>query len=277
MLVIGGLGLYGFRDVSYGLERYIRDADAVFLEPYTSVLPGFSLEGFKSRFGKTPVILSRKDLEDENGEKVLAEAARGLAVLVTIGNPLLATTHSALVVEAKRRGIDVILLPAASVIDGIILETGLHIYKIGKTATLVYPQPSLGFYPYSTYEAVKENLKRGLHTILLLDLKVEENVYMGLGDAAKLLLELEEKVGENVFDNETLLIGVARATAPDSRVYVEPLSRMRNVDAGPPPHTLIVPGLLHDSEAEYLSARWGVVKEVFSSWNSTVKTKYMSI
>ncbi len=276
MLVVGGLGLYGLRDVSEGLSRYLREAEEVFLEPYTSVLPGFTLEEFERRYGKRPRLLERRDLEEGGGEVVLRAAGGALTVFLTIGNPLVATTHSYLIVEARKRGIETVLLPAPSVIDGVILETGIHVYKIGGVATLVFPEPEYGYYPVSTYEVACKNLERGVHTLLLLDLKVEKGVYMSLSDAAAVLIELEERIGRGVFRDDTLLIGVARAASPDAAVYVERLRGMLDVEPGPPPHTLVVPGLLHESEIEYLSSRWGVEKEVLYSWNSVVKTRYMS-
>ncbi len=276
MLVIGGLGLYGLRDITVGLSRYIREADTVFLEPYTSVLPGFTLEEFAETYGKRPRLLRRADLEEGGGEIVLEAASRGLTVFLTIGNPLVATTHSYLIVEARRRGIETVLLPAPSVIDGVILETGLHVYKIGGVATLVFPEPEYGYYPLSTYDIARENLVRGLHTILLLDLKVEEGVYMSLSDAAMVLGELERIVKGGVFEEDTLLIGVERASSPDATVHVKSLRDMMRVEVGPPPYTVVVPGLLHESEIEYLSSRWGVEKEVLLSWNSVVKTRFTS-
>ncbi len=275
MLVVGGIGLYGARDITLGLTEYLKRADKVFLEVYTSVAPSFSEDLIKDMFGVEPVLLTRRDLEERGGEPVLRAAETGLAVFVTLGHPLMATTHRMLVVEARRRGIDVVILPAPSVFDGVVSATGLHVYKFGRIATLVYPQPEYGFYPLSTYEALLDDLRRGLHTLLLLDLKVEEGVYMDVPDAARVLLELEEKAGGGVVRGELLIIGVARATAPDGVVAAVRLREVGEVEWGPPPHSIIIPGLLHESEMEYLSIVWGVEREVLDSWNSIVRNEFM--
>lgn len=275
MLVIAGLGLYGFRDVSYGLMEWIRKANVVFLEQYTSILPGFDVEEFSKWIGKRVVLTTRKDIEEMNGEEILHEAKKGIVVFLTIGNPFYATTHVALVLRAAKMGIDYLIIPSVSVFDGIICSLGLQIYKFGKTATLTFPSEEYGFYPHSTYFTVLDNLRKGLHTLLLLDLKVEENVFMTVDKAVDVMLLLERLNNKGVFDEETLMIGVARATALDEKVYIGKIGDAKDVDLGPPPHSIVIPGILHDMEIEYLSARFGVDKKVLEEWSNRVKTEYL--
>ncbi|MEM3722377.1 MAG: diphthine synthase, partial [Candidatus Bathyarchaeia archaeon] len=59
-LVFVGLGLHDEKGISLqGLEE-ARTALAVFLEAYTSFMPGFSLEGFERLLGRRVVIVSRR-------------------------------------------------------------------------------------------------------------------------------------------------------------------------------------------------------------------------
>lgn len=277
MLIIAGLGLYGLRDISYGLLEWIRKADVVFLEQYTSVLPGFDAEEFSKKIGKRIVLTTRRDIEEMNGEKILHEAKRGVIVFLTIGNPFFATTHVALALRAAQMGINYLILPSVSVFDGIICSLGLQVYKFGKTATLTFPSKEYGFYPHSTYFATLHNLKRGLHTLLLLDLKIEENVFMTIDKAVDVMLTLERLNKKSVFIEENLMIGVARATAPDEKVYIGKIGDAKDVDLGPPPHSIVIPGILHDMEIEYLSTRFGVDKKVLEEWSNRVKTEYLDI
>ncbi len=70
-IVFIGLGLHDDHGISLnGLEE-VRAADKVFAEFYTNLLPEFSLERFESLAGKKLTLLSRRDLEDMNGQTVL--------------------------------------------------------------------------------------------------------------------------------------------------------------------------------------------------------------
>lgn len=271
MLVIAGLGLYGLRDITLGVLELARGADWIYIEQYTSFTPGFTAEALERLLGKKVEEVSREDLENRSGLKLIEKAREGTVVLLTSGHPLIATTHASLVIEARRAGVPVRILPAPSVLDGIVSTTGLHIYKFGRTVTLVFPDRERRIYPYTTYAVIRDNLRRGLHTLVLLDIRREEGAFMDIATAAALLLELEEVYREEVLSEDTVAIGIARATSPDEVVRVERLRNLRGIDFGPPPHSIIVPGLLHDSEIEFLSAVHSAPVEVMIEWNRAVR------
>lgn len=277
MLVIAGLGLYGLRDLSLGILEIAQEADWIYLERYTSLAPGFSVESLEKLLGKQVENVTRQDLENLSGRKLLEKARENTVLLLTFGHPLVATTHASLVTEARKAGIPVKVLPAPSVLDGIICSTGLHIYKFGRTVTLVFPDRERKTYPYTTYAVLRDNLARGLHTLMLLDIRQEEGVFMDIPTAATLLLELEEVFREHVLSKNTLAIGVARATAPDEIVKIGDLHELTEMNFGAPPHSLIIPGLLHDSEIEFLSSVHGASVEVMVKWNENVKKKFKNI
>lgn len=276
MLIIAGLGLYSLRDLPLGVVETARSADFVYLEEYTSFVPGFNLEALERLLGKKVERVTRHELEDLSGRTLIEHARTHTVLLLAPGNPLVATTHASLIVEARRAGVPVRVLPAPSVVDGVVCSTGLHIYRFGRPVTLVMPDAERGFYPYSTYCVIKNNLRRGLHTLVLLDLRRDAGLelFMDVASAARTLLEMEELYREGVLSEETLAIGVARATAPDELIKVAHLAELARIDFGGPPHSLVIPGLLHDSEIEYLSMVHGADVEVMLRWNSYVKAKY---
>ncbi|MCC6039715.1 MAG: diphthine synthase [Thermofilum sp.] len=274
MLVLAGLGLYSTRDIPLGVLELLRRADVIYFEGYTSLAPFLNRETIERLCGREVKEVKREDLEERSARELLAEAAEKLVVLLTVGNPLLATTHAAIVLEAKRRGVPFLVLPSASVIDGIICATGLHIYRFGRVTTLVFPDEEKGFYPLSTYYAIKSNMSRGLHTLVLLDIKAEEGRYMNPGYAAQLLLRLESMLSEGVLDENTLAIVVARATAPDQEVKVCTLGEAAQEDFGQPPFSVIIPGLLHATEIEYLQHVHGAPPEVMVRWNERVRKRF---
>ena len=104
-LIFVGLGLNNEKGISLkGLEE-TKTADYVFLELYTSLLPEFSLQQLKAIAGKQLKVIKRHHLEEENGALILKASEKGKTVLLVPGDPFIATTHVALRIEAKKRGI----------------------------------------------------------------------------------------------------------------------------------------------------------------------------
>ncbi|MEM2521716.1 MAG: diphthine synthase [Candidatus Bathyarchaeia archaeon] len=257
-LVFVGLGLHDEAGISLrGLEE-VKDADGVFLELYTSLMPGFSIRRFEEVSGKKLRVVSRRELEDENGDVVLKVAEQGKAVLLVPGDPLIATTHIAVRLEAKKRGIKTRIVHGASIISAVMGLAGLHNYKFGKTVTIPFPEN----FSETPYRVIAENLRLGLHTLCLLDIDVEEKRYLTIREALELLLKLEDKVGGKVVTLETLAVGIARAGSPAPTVKADMVKGLLTYDFGKPPYTLIFPAKLHFMEAEALIAFAGAPSKV---------------
>ena len=119
-LVFVGLGLNDENGISIrGLEE-TKAADSAFMEVYTSLLPEFSLKNFEGLSGKKVHMLSRRNLEEENGKVVLDAAEKGKTVLLVPGDPFVATPHVALRIEAEKRGVRTRIVHGASVISAVI-------------------------------------------------------------------------------------------------------------------------------------------------------------
>ena len=168
-LVFIGLGLHDEKGISLqGLEE-TETADYAFIELYTSLLPNFSVKRFETLAGKQIRVVQRRDLEEENGAIILDAAENGKAVFLVPGDPFIATTHVTLRIEAEKRGIKTRIIHGASIISAIIGLSGLHNYKFGKTVTVPFPE-NISETPYNV---IAQNKKLGLHTLCLLDLKVD--------------------------------------------------------------------------------------------------------
>src|SRR2546426_682264 len=90
-LVFIGLGLDGEKGITLrGLDE-ARSADLVFAELYTSALPGASLEAVEKLIDRKIRRLTRQ--EGEDGQVLLAAAAKGEVPVLVPGDPLTATTH----------------------------------------------------------------------------------------------------------------------------------------------------------------------------------------
>ncbi|HIH00675.1 TPA: diphthine synthase [Thermoplasmata archaeon] len=256
-LALVGLGLHDDRDVTArGLDE-IADADIVFSESYTSRLSEGSVSRLSERLGKEIRFLDRTAVEDAS---VILDACDGhRVVLLVAGDPLTATTHVDLRLRAARGSIETVVVHAPSVLTAVPGALGLQHYKFGRTTTLPYPQE--GYLPTSPCEMVLENLARGLHTLVLLDIDAENERYMSANEGMRLLLEMARKMDApaRAISDDTLVCVVARAGAPDCVVSAGKLGEMRLRDFGPPLHTIVIPGKLHFMERDALETFAGAV------------------
>jgi diphthine synthase len=248
-LVFIGLGLHDHLGISLrGIEE-TKTADRIFIELYTSLLPGFSTKLFAQLVGREPQTVVRKDLEDRNGRVILDAAEAGKAVLLVPGDPLIATTHIALRIEAQKRGITTRIVHGASILSAAISISGLQSYKFGKSVTIPFQEEYLSETPY---EIIAQNKKSGLHTLCFLDIKADEDRYLSIGDGLRELSKTEARRKQNVVVEDTLAVGLARAGSSNPTVKAGFVRDISEYDFGQPPHSLIFPGKLHFMEAEAL-------------------------
>ncbi len=249
-LIFVGLGLYDENDVSLrGLEA-IKEADAVFAEFYTSIMPGLSIRKLEEKAGRAIKVVSRRVLEEEEGKPILQEAKKGKVAFLVPGDPMIATTHVDLRIRAEKQGIKTRVIHGASVVSAVMGLSGLQNYKYGRSVTIPFSEKN--FVSEAPYKVILENRKRGLHTMCYLDIKAEEQRYMTIKEGLQVLLELEKLKKRQVITSKTLIIGVARAGSPEPTVKAGYLEEVLNHYFGAPPHTLIFPGKLHFMEAEAL-------------------------
>ena len=237
MLKFIGLGLYDERDISVkGLEE-AKKCDELYAEFYTSKSPNISK--LEELLGKKVKILSRKDVEESD---MLIEKAKSMDIGFLVGgDPLCATTHIELILRAKRAGVSTEIIHSSSVFSAV-AETGLQIYKFGKTASVVRPEKN--FAPESVYDTIKRN--HG-HTLLL----PAVTHHMTANEAMKILLEIEKKRNEKIFTKDTKIVVVARLGG-DCLIKYGSVGDLLDRDFGGPPHILVVPKNLHFLEKEML-------------------------
>ena len=247
-LVFVGLGLNDEKGISInGLEE-TKTADYVFMEIYTSLMPDFNLKRFEALCGKRVHVVSRRELEEENGTVILEAAGKGKTVLLVPGDPFIATTHVTLRIDAEKRGVNTRIIHGASIISAIISLSGLHNYKFGKTVTVPFPEN----FSETPYDVIAQNKKFGLHTLCLLDLKASEKQFLSINQTVALLREVEKKKKEKVITLDTAAIGVARAGSKKPTLKADFVRNLEAFDFGKPPYSLIFPGDMHFMEVEAL-------------------------
>lgn len=236
MLSLVGLGLNDENDVTRKAFAVLRDADVIYCELFTNKWHG-DLGAIEKDVGKNIIVIDRQEAESAF---LIEEARTKNVALLVPGDPLAATTHFSLLAACKRDGVAVNVVHASSILTAV-AETGLHLYKFGRTTTLCFP--SRGFEPQSPYEAIRANKRAGLHTLILLD--VQEERYMAVADALALLQEHAPDVTQGA------LLAASRLGAQEQKIAygtVEQLLRER-FDV---PAVVIVPGTLHFTEEEAL-------------------------
>ncbi len=267
-LYLIGLGLGDEKDITVKGLEIVRQCDEVFLEAYTSILPGIQLEKLEQFYQKKIQLADRELVEQGCESKFLHVVQQGKKVaLLVVGDPFGATTHSDLVVRAKQLSIPVKIIHNASIMNAI-GATGLQLYQFGYTVSIVFFEKN--WRPDSCYDRIKMNRKNGLHTLCLLDIKVKEqsaenlvrNVkqyepprFMTVNQCISQLIELEQTRQENVYDpNKTMCIGCARLGNWENELIVAgTMNELLQVDFGTPLHSFIICAeQLHDLEKEFL-------------------------
>src|SRR5205809_6510502 len=248
-LVFIGLGLDDERGITLRGLNEARAADMVFAEFYTSALQGASIEAVEKLIDRQIRRLSRKEVED--GQVLLAAAARGTVAFLVPGDPMSATTHVDLRLRAEAAKIRTRIVHGVSILTAAAGALGLQAYKFGRTTTV--PFPAAGFGPTSPLEGILENRRTGLHSLVLLDLR-EGGSFLTPQDALALLLRMAVKMGTSDFGPETLACVLSRVGSPEVRATGGPMGMLSDRDLGPPLHCIVIPGRLHFLEKEALIA-----------------------
>lgn len=231
-LILVGTGV-SFDLTLAGLEA-LKSCDEAYIEAYTNPLDEAKIRALERMCGKKIALLARDRVESP----FLADRARTTKVcILASGDPLTATTHVTLVMEARQKGVKVEVIHNSSIYSAAPARAGLQIYRFGRTASLVNPRPN--YKPTSSLDVIRENLARNAHTLVLLDTEPRP---MEAKAALKLLLE---------FGNAVVL---SRVGMPDEKITYGRISELvkQAGKLGKPPFTIIVPAKLHPLEEEFL-------------------------
>ena len=242
-----GLGLYDDSSLTLQALQECQEADIILMESYTSTLAEGSIRRLEERIGKSIELLSREQVE--KGE-FLAKLRRKSVVFLVPGDPMTATTHVDLRIRAHDQGFETRVVHGTSALVAVPGILGLQHYKFGRTITIPYAQK--GFRPRSPMEQLMHNRAGGLHTLALLDIRANENMYMTANEGLHWLLDTGREMGVGEINEDSLACVVARAGAPDCIARADRIGKLLGVDFGPPLHSIVIPGRLHFIEVEAL-------------------------
>ena len=166
--------------------------------------------------------------------------------------------------------------------------TGLQLYNFGQTVSMVFFTET--WKPSSFYDRIEENRRIGLHTLVLLDIKVKEQSlenlargrkifepprYMTVAQCARQMLETEDERSQAVYGPESMAVAIARVGAEDQKIACGTLQQLCEVDMGPPLHSLILIGSrVHELERDFIR-EFAIDRETFDSdWQRNYDKKH---
>ena len=262
-----GLGLGAKGITLEGVEEMVA-SDIIYLEYYTTPHEPQLLKEVQMATGKSFTIVDRQFVED--GTRILAEAGGKKVVLAVLGDPMIATTHTELRVRAIRQGIETRVIHSATIASAAASASGLHSYKFSRTVTVT--REAVGKLTQA-YHVLHENLLEGAHTLLLLEYDVQSGQGVAPADAVAGLLLAEGNFKRGVVTDSTFAILLSRLGRHDAALAAGTFAELSKREAGGPPHCLVIPGKLHFTEAEAISAIFGVEEsEVRSNSDGVLRT-----
>ena len=134
-------------------------------EAYTALWPEEQLASLEKSVGEITRVMRP---EVENPRELFALARDNLVALLIVGDPLQATTHVDLQLQAEEAGIYCRTIHGISITGLVTGAIGLSNYKFGRQTTLTYPYS--GWIATSPLEVIALNTALGQHTLALLDL-----------------------------------------------------------------------------------------------------------
>jgi len=265
MLWFVGLGISGFKSIPNEALDVLSKADIVYLEQFTSPIGKYDLAKIKNATKGEFKPAKRWLVED--GNEILREAKKKRVVLLSYGDPFIATTHIELRTRAIEEKIRTHSIHASSSLTSMIGECGLHYYKVGRIATIMSEMKSLT----TPYYVIYKNIIEGNHTVLLLEYNQDKDFFLDPKDALNGLLETEKGQRRNVINSSTYAIVASRIGFKDQIIISGKISSLKKKDFGKPPHTIIIPGRLHFTESDALKILGECIEKPYDNSEKTKK------
>ena len=251
----------GYKKSHINLEQLeiIKKSKKIFLEYYTSFFEN-SFEELEELFEKKINICYREDIEILIEKKILELSKKEDISLLIIGDPLIATTHSDLILRCYEKNIEIKIYQNISVLN-LIGRCGLSLYKFGKITSIPFYNDK--FMPKTPFIYLLENNKIKAHTLFLLDLNPKENKYLDIKSSLNFFLKIQKKIEEdeehdyetNLVNENTKFIMCSKLGFKDEKIIFSSLKKLIELDKKfnfEPPLCLIYPNNLNEIEKLYL-------------------------
>lgn len=234
-----GIGM-NLKSISAEALEVLKKCNKIYLENYTVNFP-YSISDLSNELDLEVEELGRGKVEDES---IINESDSGNVALLVYGDCLSATTHMQLILAAKEKNIDYKIFHNSSIMT-VVAETGLQLYKFGKTASM----PNWAEHtnkPTSFMNYVKENNGIGAHTLILTD------IGLGLKESIEQLREAGTTRGVPLGRGKKIVV-ISNAGTEKQKIFYGELDELecKNIEM---PFCMIVPSEMHFIEEESLNS-----------------------
>lgn len=164
-LLLIGIGPGKFSSMTIEAKNAAKACDSLHYEAYTALWPQDQLDLLEAECGEITKVMRP---QIESPQALFELAKKSLVGLLVVGDPLQATTHVDLQLQAAEAGIECTVFHGISITTLVTGALGLSNYKFGRQTTLTYPYG--GWVATSPLEVLAQNNLLNLHTLALLDL-----------------------------------------------------------------------------------------------------------
>ena len=197
-LILIGIGPGGINGMTRAAIDAAKNADYRRYEAYTALWSQDALEGLENEIGEIQKVM-RPEVEEP--VELLELAKQSTVALLIVGDPLQATTHVDLQLQALEAGVNCSVIHGISITGLVTGAIGLSNYRFGRQTTLTYPYG--GWVATSPLEVIAMNRYQGLHTLALLDLDptgegVGGQIPMQPKDAANAMALMSDKLSDSI-------------------------------------------------------------------------------
>ena len=234
-LYLIGLGL-NKESITAEAAKALKTCKKIYLENYTVDFP-YKIKDLEKSLKIKIIQLNRQQVEDES---IIQQAKSQNIALLVYGDSLSATTHTQLILAAKKAKVKYKILHNASILTAI-AQSGLQLYKFGKTASIPNWQEHTNK-PTSFIEYIKQNQSINAHTLLLIDI--------GL-DISQAKQQLKQAASQHKLKLDKIIL-LSNAGTKNQKIIYNTLEKLP--DTITKPYVLIIPSKLHFSEEEFLES-----------------------
>lgn len=251
MLYLIGIGL-NKKDFPIGAVDLCRACEA-YIDRYTTFVDEERMSYITSLIEKRPVELGRAQMEEELPE-LLAEARDKDIALLIGGDPLVATTHKIIFIEAKKAGVKVEVKHASSILSAIIGESGLDFYRFGAICTV--SRWTTNYTPTSFYETIKRNMDNNLHSIVLLDYDPVRNSSLETKEAIRIMEAAEAQYKGDLINKGRALFIMHKIALDDQQKLLTTIGEAKRLTFPSGPTAFVIPANLSDIEKETIRSMY---------------------
>lgn len=276
-LLLVGMGPGRISSMTIEAKNAAKSADFRRYEAYTALWPADELAKLEEDIGDIKMVMRP---EVESPTELLDLAKTHLVALLIVGDPLQATTHVDIQLQALEAGINCIVFHGISITTLVTGAVGLSNYRFGRQTTITYPYG--GWVATSPLEVIAANIFQNQHTLALLDLDptgagTGKQIPMQPSDAYTSLDLMKEKLSSNISDmpedntidsmkklafeefadkdlNSIKVVLCADMGTKDEKITYTTVGNLKNIDGGRL-NCLIFPAITSEVEEKAL-LRW---------------------